>query len=267
MHPKSKRVSLNFRSSSVAVLVFSSVVGAVACGDDGEGDGGGGGSGNTPNRPDETGAACEMPDDCYPDVADGDLQGEAVCITRVRDGYCTHTCQADTDCCAADGECKSGLVEVCSPFESMEGMNCFVSCESADVEAAGVADEQEYCQKNASPDFICRSSGGGSSNRKICVPGDCSVGADCDDATDCASGLECAGDARGGYCTVNDCTTNAECPGDSLCVARAGGASRCYRPCASASDCSFCRSDAFATCSDDVTFAEDGTTGSVCIPG
>lgn len=254
------------RTLGAAALIFWGGFTA-ACGDDGDGDGGGGGSGNAPNRPDETGAACEVADDCYPDVAEGELKGDAVCVTRVRDGYCTHTCQADADCCAADGECDSGLVEVCSPFESMDGMHCFVSCESEDVSAAGATDAEEYCQKKASADFICRSSGGGSNNRKICVPGDCGVGADCDDDADCASGLACVTNARGGYCSQDDCTANADCPGGSLCVAVSGSVNRCYRACSAASDCTFCRSDTSATCSEDVTFVEGGTTGSVCVPG
>ena len=33
-------------------------------------------------------------------------------------------------------------------------------------------DPTEFCQREAHPDFICRSSGGGSNNRKVCVPGD-----------------------------------------------------------------------------------------------
>ncbi|HEX6275948.1 MAG TPA: hypothetical protein VFZ53_23060 [Polyangiaceae bacterium] len=252
-----------FRVASA--LLFSTLLAVTACGDDGEGDGDGD---NGPNRPEDTGAACEAPSDCYPDVSDGDLRGDAVCITRVRDGYCTHTCEMDTDCCAAEGECDSGLTQVCSPFESMEGLHCFVSCESADVAGApDAADEQDYCQKKASPDFICRSSGGGSANRKICVPGDCGVGARCSDDADCATDLDCVTGFDGGYCTLRGCSANADCPGDSLCVT-SGGDNYCYRPCAGASDCSFCRnSDAPARCSDDVTFAEDGTAGSVCVPG
>jgi hypothetical protein len=248
-------------------LVLASLFGLASCGDDGE-EGDGGNSAGTGNRPDETGAACEVADDCYPDVAEGELRGEAVCIDRVRDGYCTHTCEMDSDCCAAEGECEASLHEVCSPFESMEGTHCFVSCESEDIAGAtGVTDEQDYCQKKASPDFICRSSGGGSNNRKICVPGDCGVGARCSDAADCATDLECVTTFAGGYCTQRGCAVNADCPGDALCVT-SGDENFCFRPCAQESDCSFCRnSDAGAHCADDVTFAEDGTTGSVCVPG
>ena len=249
----------------VSMVLFLPLVGLASCSDD-EGDGGDGGN-KDPDRPDETGAACEVADDCYPDVAEGELQGEAVCIDRVRGGYCTHTCETDEDCCAAEGECAdSSLLEVCSPFESMEGMHCFVSCEAADVEAAtDTTDENDFCQKKASSDFICRSSGGGNMNRKICVPGDCGVGARCSDAADCDPDLECVTSFHGGYCTTRGCTVNADC-GDDLCV-RVGDETFCHRPCTTGSDCSLCRNaDSPATCRDDVTFAEDGTTGSVCVP-
>ena len=247
----------------VSALFLACFFGLASCGDDTEG-GGNGGGGN--KRPDETGAACEVADDCYPDVAEGDLQGEAVCITRVQDGYCTHTCETDDDCCSAEGECKSSLLEVCSPFESMDGTHCFLSCEDADVQGAGdVADEQEFCQKKASADFICRSSGGGSANRNICAPADCGVGADCDSADDCDPDLECIATSSGGYCTRRGCATNADC-GNDVCVT-SGGENFCYRPCTKASDCSRCRADTNATCSADVTFAVDGMTGSVCVPG
>src|SRR4026209_2212870 len=55
-----------------------------------------------------TGATCDAPADCYPDIADKTaIHGTVECMARVRDGYCTHTCTADTDCCAATGECKT----------------------------------------------------------------------------------------------------------------------------------------------------------------
>ena len=259
---------MKFPIRSAMALFLASLFGLASCGDDGEeGDGGSGGGGNTPNRPDETGAACEVADDCYPDVADGELSGEAVCIDRVRDGYCTHTCEMDSDCCAAEGECDSGLHEVCSPFESMEGMHCFVSCEDEDVQGAtDVTDEGDYCQKKASPDFVCRSSGGGSTNRKICVPEDCGVGARCTDAADCDPDLECVTSFLGGYCTVRGCMVDDDCPGDARCVAGEDG-NLCLRPCTQASDCSRCRNaDGVATCTDEVTLVEPEMPGSVCVP-
>lgn len=252
---------------SISALITVSAVLAAACGgDDDEGDGGGGG-GPAP-RPEDTGAACESASECFPDVADGALQGEPLCMDRVRDGYCTHTCQSDDDCCAAEGECETDLAQVCSPFESTDTMMCFLSCEDEDLAARPeYEDENEYCQREVSRDFICRSSGGGSANRKICVPGDCGVGADCADDAHCDSGLECVTSFDAGYCTVRGCATNADCPTDSLCVAHASGENFCYRTCQAASDCSFCRAENyFASCNDDVVFAEDGTAGSVCVP-
>lgn len=251
----------------VSLVFVSALLGLSSCSDD-EGDGSGsGGGGDDPDRPEDTGAACEVAGDCYPDVAEGELQGDAVCVDRVRGGYCTHTCETDDDCCAAEGECDASIHEVCSPFESFEGMHCFLSCEDEDIaQATDVTDANDFCQKNASADFICRSSGGGATNRKICVPADCGVGARCTDADDCDADLECLTSYDGGYCTARGCTLNADCPGDSVCVT-VGDENFCHRPCATASDCSLCRnSDSVATCRDDVTFAEDGFTGSVCVP-
>lgn len=41
------------------------------------------------------------------------------------------------------------------------------SCEAADI---GDHDESTFCQEEAHPAFGCRSTGGGSANRKVCVP-------------------------------------------------------------------------------------------------
>lgn len=249
-------------SMLLAVLALVSSV-VAACGDDD--DDGAANGGNT--RPEDTGAACETAEDCYPDVAEGALEGEAMCLDRVRDGYCTHECAVDEDCCAAEGECDAGLHQVCSPFESTGTLMCFVSCEEEDVSGAGFDDDGQYCQERASRDFICRSSGGGSQNRKICVPGDCGVGAACASDADCAAGLECSTGLRGGYCTLSGCSTNDECPADSLCVRGPSDTSYCARGCSVASDCSFCRgSELAANCSDEADFVQDGTTGSVCLP-
>jgi hypothetical protein len=249
---------------TVSLVFISSLLGLSSCGDE-EG-GSGDDNNNDPDRPDETGAACMVADDCYPDVAEGELQGDAVCIDRVRGGYCTHTCETDDDCCAAEGECGSDLLEVCSPFESMEGMHCFVSCEAEDVEAAtDVTDEQDFCQKKASSDFICRSSGGGNMNRKICVPGDCGVGANCTDDNDCDTDLECVTSVHGGYCTMRGCLADTDC-GENRCVT-VGDENYCHRPCTTASDCSLCRdSDSTATCRDDMTLVNPEMPGSVCVP-
>lgn len=123
------------------------------------------------DRPaEEAGTSCASADQCYP-MVEGDLTGgEAVCMDRVPGGYCTHFCSSDADCCAVEGECRTNLSQVCAPFESTGMMFCFLSCETADVEAAGVGDESEYCHRFAHSSFSCRSTGGGSENRKVCVP-------------------------------------------------------------------------------------------------
>lgn len=257
---------MNRRTSFATLFLLSGAVAlGGACGDDdGGGTGAGGsGAGGPGGRPNETGAACEVPADCYTDVADDELQGDALCLDRVRGGYCTHECADDDDCCAAEGECDSGIDQVCSPFESTNTMMCFLACEGSDI---GDRDDQEYCQAEAGKDFICRSSGGGSNNRKICVPGDCGVGADCGSADDCTGDLECTLDLLGGYCSKTGCELNADCPEGSLCVDHSDGSSYCMKSCEAETDCTFCRgADVFATCSDEVTFMEADTTGSVCI--
>jgi hypothetical protein len=215
--------------------------------------------------PDQTGQICQAPADCYPEVDPADLAGAVECLDRVRGGYCTHQCGGDQDCCAVEGECLTDFPQVCSPFESTGMMMCFLSCESQDVDASGEPDDSAFCQKYASPDFICRSSGGGSANRKVCVPGDCGVGAYCGVDGDCGSGLTCITDIDGGYCGRRDCQANADCPDGSLCVAGADF-NYCARSCQAESDCTFCRlSDHYATCVGDATFTEDGTSGTVCV--
>ncbi len=177
-----------FLRSGLALLVT-----AVACGgssdDGGKGSGGSGGAdasagsggaGGTAGVPEQTGRSCEAPSDCYPAVEAGALSGEVVCLDRVTDGYCTHLCETDDDCCAAPGECETDLRQVCSPFESTGMRFCFLSCEDEDLRPADAGapdsatpdvDPGEYCRREAHEDFICRSSGGGSKNRKVCVPG------------------------------------------------------------------------------------------------
>jgi hypothetical protein len=253
----------------LAVLVLGFVM-TGACGDDDAPPppaavAGGGGS------PEQTGKPCETAEECYPNVVEPNtLQGEAYCMDRVRDGYCTHTCDTNEDCCAVPGECDTDLPQICAPFESTNDTWCFLSCEEADIRnpdgGPAPADDQEFCQRWASPDFICRSTGGGSGNRKICAPFDCGVGAACSVVEDCAAGLECIPTATGGYCTQRDCSTNADCPQDSFCVTHTDGVNYCLKRCSVASDCSFCRPWQYAgTCSDQVVYAEDGTSGTVCL--
>ena len=115
----------------------------------------------------ETGMSCDHSDQCFSDVDRDAIIGTIECLDRVSGGYCTHTCEADAECCAADGECESGYPQVCSPFENSTVKRCFLSCEPEDV---GSYDENEYCRAFAHEAFSCRSSGGGTLNRKVCVP-------------------------------------------------------------------------------------------------
>jgi len=258
------------RAARVGALI--SVVGALALwgacsNEESTGTGGAGGSG----IPEHTGSQCDSPADCYPGMDAGALQGAVQCMDRVPDGYCTHLCQGDDDCCAVEGECKTAIKQVCSPFESTGQNMCFLSCEPEDLVPAdggpAAVDAEEYCQREASPAFICRSSGGGSSNRKVCVPGDCGIGAACGLTQDCATDLECVTDFGGGYCTVPSCTANVDCPNGSWCVHHTDGKNYCMRSCTAEADCSFCRPYSLrAQCSGQVTFVETGTTGEVCVP-
>ncbi len=108
------------------------------------------------------GSSCAAADQCYLDL-DEEVTGTAVCLDRVSGGYCTHQCQADSDCCSVEGECPNGKEQVCGPFESTGQMLCFLSCE-------GQADGDAYCADFAHEGFLCRSTGGGAKNRKVCVP-------------------------------------------------------------------------------------------------
>jgi hypothetical protein len=109
------------------------------------------------------GASCVSADQCYAGLVE-EVQGEPVCLDRVEEGYCTHECGDDDDCCAVEGECPNGKEQVCAPFESSNLRLCFLSCE-------GQEDADAYCDQYAYRGFICRSTGGGSANRKVCVPG------------------------------------------------------------------------------------------------
>lgn len=259
------------RKSALSIALFTGLTAAslfVGCGGDADGTNDG-----EDVRPMDgaTGAVCEAADDCFDMVADGDLQGEAQCLDRVEGGYCTHTCTADEDCCAAEGECPDDENQVCSPFESTGQMLCFLSCEPEDLEAAQddweepPEDANDYCQRGAAYDFICRSSGGGADNRQVCVPGDCGVGEDCTEDADCDGDLICLTDFDGGYCTQDECTEDADCPMNSVC-ANEGGHAICLKECTQDSDCSFCRTgDNSGTCDDDADLVESEGV-SVCRP-
>lgn len=170
------------RLLSVTSVAFSVI--AVACG---------GSDSDVSSAPDagargleQTGQECTTVADCYPGIEAGALKGEEQCLDRVPNGYCTHLCTTDADCCAIPGECKTGLRQVCAPFESTGKKMCFLSCEDDDVKAGiaaqaadggydgGATDagtvEDAYCHSYASAAFGCRSTGGGKENRKVCVP-------------------------------------------------------------------------------------------------
>jgi len=258
-------------SPLLIVGLFSLPLLSVSCGKDDDGNGGvvaAAGAGGNIIAPGQTGSTCKLATECFADVAKGALQGDALCLDRVRGGYCTHTCTQDSQCCAAPGECKTAHAEVCSPFESADTMMCLLSCEKADVELApGMIDDQAYCQRFAGSDFSCRSSGGGNQNRKVCVPGDCGAGAGCAADGDCASGLSCITTFKGGYCGRQGCKVNVDCGKDSACIVAGDGKNYCFKTCQAPSDCSFCRRDGFyATCANNAVFAETGTVGSVCVP-
>jgi len=114
-----------------------------------------------------TGQTCAAPEDCYPGVDPAGILGEVRCLDRVPGGYCTHLCETDADCCAAEGECETGIPQLCAPFESTGLRQCFLSCEP---DVIGDLEEGDYCHENANEAFLCRSTGGGSENRKVCVP-------------------------------------------------------------------------------------------------
>lgn len=141
--------------ASLAALALPLLL--ASCGDDDDDDGDDG----------NVGSSCDAPNDCYPGIAPQDLQGDVVCIDRVEGGYCSHLCQTDANCCAVPGECDDGHPQVCSPFESATDLYCFLSCEDAEV---GDLDPNDYCDTYAHRGFQCRSSGGGSENRKVCTP-------------------------------------------------------------------------------------------------
>ncbi|MBV1862026.1 MAG: hypothetical protein KUG77_26630 [Nannocystaceae bacterium] len=140
-------------TAGVAIALFLGYLCSVACGEHGnELDG-------------SAGAGCEAPDACYAEADRDEIVGDVQCLDRVPGGYCTHTCSTDADCCVAQGECD-GRPQVCAPFESTGTMMCFLSCEGVDE---ALDDPDGYCSEYASESFTCRSTGGGSNNRKVCA--------------------------------------------------------------------------------------------------
>jgi hypothetical protein len=140
----------------VACAFVLSGVSAAACGNDAV---------VGPLYAEQTGLQCQSVAQCYPLIDAGALIGTVTCMNPPSDGYCTHTCATDSDCCAVPGECTTGHPQVCSPFESNGATYCMLSCEAIDA-----GDPTAYCQTWASRSFVCASSGGGSLNRKVCKP-------------------------------------------------------------------------------------------------
>ena len=129
-------------------------------------------SGVTP-PPVQTGQSCSQASQCFATLDGAALRGTATCLTQLQGGYCTHTCQSDADCCAVPGECPTGVEQVCAPFENMSATYCFLNCAASAIPAAadgGTLDPTTFCQLWGNASFTCRSTGGGSANRKFCGP-------------------------------------------------------------------------------------------------
>ena len=181
------RGSLLFLGCSAFVIVVT----AIACGSSDDEPAqpadGGTGDGSGPRGIDPAGQSCTAPTQCYSQfdggAAEAGIKGTITCLDKVTNGYCTHTCTQDTDCCAVANECLSGVKQVCSPFTNQMDQYCFLSCEDDDIKRAVDANRDagafdggqpasadEYCQVFAGTATSCRSSGGGTKNRKVCIP-------------------------------------------------------------------------------------------------
>ena len=98
--------------------------------------------------------ACEAPSDCdVPEDAD------AVCLDKSGEGFCSIECEADDECDYAEEGDGAGFDFVCASFESEDGLFCFPACDED-------AEDGDDCPAGMG----CRSTGGGSDNRKICFP-------------------------------------------------------------------------------------------------
>jgi hypothetical protein len=119
----------------------------------------------------QTGTACTSAANCYSGLDAAALHGQVVCLTQLQNGYCSHACQTDADCCAVPGECPAGFKEICAPLQSVPQTYCFLSCDPANIPAsAGTTDPNTFCQRFANAGFTCRSTGGGANNKKFCGP-------------------------------------------------------------------------------------------------
>lgn len=94
-------------------------------------------------------APCDVADDC---IVPEDTTAE--CLDKSGVGFCSWECAVDDDCSPS----PDAWDYVCASFESESGLHCFPSCE----------DDAEGCPDGTS----CRSTGGGSDNRKVCFPGE-----------------------------------------------------------------------------------------------
>jgi len=103
---------------------------------------------------DEVYQSCEAPEDCeVPESVD------AVCVDKSGAGFCTWECEVDVDCDEAE-EADFDFDYGCASFESEDALYCFPMCNS------DADDPEDECP----PAMTCRSTGGGSDNRKICFP-------------------------------------------------------------------------------------------------
>ena len=102
--------------------------------------------------------SCETADDC--DAPDG---LDPACLDKSGEGFCTLECTVDEDCVDAGEESEEEdeptWTWVCSSFETATDQYCFPSCEDPE-------DPELECPEG----FTCRSTGGGSNNRKVCFP-------------------------------------------------------------------------------------------------
>jgi hypothetical protein len=115
---------------------------------------------------DPTYAPCDTPDDCaVPEEA------EAECLDKAGEGFCTWSCSSDADC-AFDDDPDPDWTRVCASFESEPGSHCFPSCREGDEGDESDESDESDGDGSCPEGFSCRSTGGGSDNRKVCFPED-----------------------------------------------------------------------------------------------
>lgn len=200
----------------------------------------------------DVGAPCEAPADCRPDMDPDD--GDAVCLDDVPGGLCTLDCETDDDCCPG-GAC--GRAQTCVEHDGRS--LCMVSCTSDDIAPQNDADV--YCNGNANPATTCEQV---SPEQRVCIPGECGLGAACDDDDECAQGLACIGEFEGGYCSVAGCESNDDCPDDSLCIVQGEG-TMCAKRCELEVECWSCRPrEVRATCGSAEEYVSTLSSAPVC---